>query len=90
MYGRWLGLTKPLYAIICSVLPVNEPGMPKTSPLQFVQQVRNEVSKIIWTGRRDLLVTTAWVFLMATLASIFFFLIDQVIRLGLAGLLGLF
>ena len=64
--------------------------MPKTSPFQFVQQVRTEVSKIVWTGRRDLLVTTGLVFLMATLASIFFFLVDQVIRLGLVGLLGLF
>ncbi|MCY4541485.1 MAG: preprotein translocase subunit SecE [Rhodobacteraceae bacterium] len=64
--------------------------MPKTSPLQFVQEVRTEVSKIVWTKRRDLLVTTGLVFLMATLASIFFFLVDQVIRLGLVGLLGLF
>ncbi|MCY4445693.1 MAG: preprotein translocase subunit SecE [Rhodobacteraceae bacterium] len=56
----------------------------------FAQQVRSEVSKIVWTTRRDLLVTTLLVFLMATIASIFFFLIDQIIRLGLTSLLGLF
>ncbi len=60
------------------------------SVLLFAQQVRSEVSKIVWTTRRDLLVTTLLVFLMATVASVFFFLIDQVIRLGLTGLLGLF
>ncbi len=58
--------------------------------LLFAQQVRTEVSKIVWTSRRDLLVTTGMVFLMATVASLFFFLVDQVIRLGLTGLLGLF
>ncbi len=60
------------------------------SIFMFAQQVRSEVSKIVWTTRRDLLVTTLLVFLMATIASIFFFLIDQIIRLGLTSLLGLF
>lgn len=64
--------------------------MARVNPLQFAQQVRQEVSKIVWTTRRDLLVTTAMVFLMATLTAIFFFLIDQLIRLGLTGILGMF
>ena len=55
-----------------------------------MQQVRTEVSKVVWPTRRELLVTTAMVFLMAALASLFFFLVDQVIRFGLAGILGLF
>lgn len=61
--------------------------MARTSPLQFMQQVRAEVSKIVWPGRRELLVTTAMVLLMATLASIFFFLVDKVIQFGLTNLL---
>ena len=63
--------------------------MARTSPLQFMQQVRAEVSKIVWPGRRELLVTTAMVLLMATLASIFFFLVDKVIQFGLTNLLDL-
>ncbi|MCE2522684.1 MAG: preprotein translocase subunit SecE [Rhodobacteraceae bacterium] len=61
--------------------------MARTSPFQFMQQVRSEVSKIIWPTRRELLVTTAMVFLMATLASVFFFLVDKVIQFGLTSLL---
>lgn len=59
-------------------------------PLRFMQEVRSEVSKVVWPTRRELLVTTGMVFAMATLAAIFFFLVDQVIRLGLSGILGLF
>ena len=64
--------------------------MAKIAPLQFIQQVRSEVSKVIWPTRRELLVTTAMVFVMAAIASVFFFLVDQVIAFGLTSLLGLF
>lgn len=64
--------------------------MAKVSPFKFMQEVRGEVSKVVWPGRRELLVTTAMVFLMSAIASLFFFLVDQVIRLGLTGILGLF
>ena len=52
-----------------------------------MQQVRSEVSKVVWPTRRELLVTTAMVFAMATVASIFFFFIDQIIQFGLTTLL---
>lgn len=64
--------------------------MAKISPFKFMQEVRSEVSKVVWPGRRELLVTTAMVFLMSAVASLFFFLVDQVIRLGLTGILDLF
>ena len=54
----------------------------RTNPLQFIQQVRAEVSKIVWPNRREVLLTTAMVFVMATLTAIFFFL-DLIIRSGL-------
>lgn len=64
--------------------------MAKTNPLQFVQQVRAEVSKVVWPTRRETTVTTIMVFIMATIAALFFFLIDQIIKLGLTSALGLF
>ena len=64
--------------------------MATTNPLQFIQQVRSEVSKITWPSRREVLVTSAMVFVMAILTAIFFFFVDWVIRLGLQGLLGMF
>jgi len=64
--------------------------MAMTNPLQFIQQVRSEVSKVVWPTRREVLVTTGMVFALAALASIFFFLVDLIIRSGLQGVLGLF
>ena len=61
-----------------------------TNPLRFIQQVRAEVAKVIWPTRREVLLTTVMVFIMATLTAIFFFLVDMAIRTGLQGLLGLF
>jgi preprotein translocase subunit SecE len=49
------------------------------NPLKYVQQVRSEVSKIIWPTKRETVTTTVMVFIMATLVAIFFFLIDTII-----------
>ncbi len=64
--------------------------MARTNPLQFIQQVRAEAAKIVWPTRRETLITTAMVFALATLTAIFFALVDQIIRLGLTTILGLF
>ncbi len=64
--------------------------MAKTNPLQFMQQVRAEVSKVVWPTRRETLLTTVMVFIMATLTAIFFFFVDWIIRTGLVGVLGIF
>ena len=64
--------------------------MATTNPLQFIQQVRAEVSKIVWPTRREVLMTTVMVFIMAALTAVFFALVDLLIRSGLQGLLNLF
>ena len=64
--------------------------MARTNPLQFIQQTRAEVSKVVWPTRREVLLTTGMVFVMSTLTAIFFFLVDLVIRTGLEGILGMF
>ncbi|MCL4189870.1 MAG: preprotein translocase subunit SecE [Rhodobacteraceae bacterium] len=64
--------------------------MAKANPLQFLQQVRAEVSKVVWPTRREVFLTTVMVFVMATLTGLFFFLVDWMIRTGLSLLLGLF
>jgi preprotein translocase subunit SecE len=61
-----------------------------TNPMQFVQQVRAEVAKVVWPTRREVLLTTLMVFLLAVFAAIFFALVDLAIRMGLTGVLGLF
>lgn len=57
------------------------------NPFQFLQQVRSEVSKVVWPNRRETMLTTAMVFVMVTIVSIFFFLVDLTIRTGLDGIL---
>ena len=64
--------------------------MARTNPLTFIQQVRSEVSKVIWPTRREVLLTTVMVFIMATLTAIFFALVDLGIRGGLTTVLGMF
>jgi preprotein translocase subunit SecE len=61
-----------------------------TNPVQFVNQVRSEVSKITWPGRREVLLTSAMVFALAMLTAAFFFLVDLLIRTGLTAVLEAF
>ena len=62
----------------------------RTNPLQFVQQVRAEVAKVVWPTRRETALTTVMVFIMATLTAIFFFFVDFLIRNGLEQILTIF
>ena len=64
--------------------------MAKTNPLQFIQQVRAEVAKVVWPSRREVVLTTIMVFIMAALTATFFSLVDLTIRTGLAAVLGVF
>lgn len=64
--------------------------MARTNPLQFVQQVRSEVGKVSWPTRREVMLTTVMVFIMASLTAVFFALVDMAIRGGLHGVLSLF
>lgn len=64
--------------------------MAMTNPLQFIQQVRSEVAKVVWPTRREVLLTTVMVFIMAALTALFFALVDLGIRGGLQLILGAF
>lgn len=83
---------RPLnFAVRWRICPVNDEKddstMATTNPLQFIQQVRSEVSKVIWPTRREVLLTTVMVFIMAALAAVIFALVDLAIRGGLQALL---
>lgn len=54
-----------------------------TNPLQFVQQVRAEVAKVVWPTRREVVLTSVMVFFLAILTATFFWLVDRVIFTGL-------
>lgn len=61
--------------------------MARTNPVQFIQQVRSEVSKVVWPTRREVLLTTLMVLVMATVLAIFFSLVDLGIRTALEAVL---
>ena len=53
--------------------------MAKSSPAQFVRQVRQEINRISWASSRETGTATITVFVMATIAAIFFLLVDLVL-----------
>ena len=64
--------------------------MARTSPVEFVEEVRQEVSRVTWPTRKETIVTTtAMVFVMVFIAAGFFFLVDQVCSAGVRLIFGL-
>ncbi|WP_299883229.1 preprotein translocase subunit SecE [uncultured Sulfitobacter sp.] len=64
--------------------------MATVNPLQFIQQVRAEVAKVVWPTRREVMLTTVMVFILAALTAVFFAIVDILIRGGLNSILGMF
>lgn len=60
----------------------------KTNPFTFLQQVRAEVSKVVWPTRRETGVTTVMTLVLVFVFAIFFFLVDQVLSYGTGFLFG--
>ena len=63
--------------------------MARFNPFEYLQEVRAEAARVTWPTRRETLITTGLVFVMAIVASIFFLMVDQVLQRGVALLLGL-
>lgn len=64
--------------------------MATVNPIQFIQQVRSEIGKVVWPSRREVMLTTIMVFVMAALTATFFSLVDLTIRQGLTLVLNAF
>lgn len=64
--------------------------MATANPFQFLQQVRAEVAKVVWPTRREVMLTTVMVFILAALTAVFFAVVDILIRGGLQGILNIF
>ncbi len=61
----------------------------KTSPAEFIQQVRQEASKVTWPTRKETGISTGMVFVFVILAAIFFLIIDQILQFGVKLIFGL-
>ena len=62
--------------------------MVKISPFKFLQEVRAEAQKVTWPSRRETAITTAMVFVMVAIASVFFLVADQIMRMFVTLILG--
>ena len=62
--------------------------MPKFNLFKFMQEVRAEASKVTWPSRRETAITTAMVFVMVAVASVFFLVADMVMRILVSLVLG--
>ena len=60
------------------------------NPLQFIQQVRSEVAKVVWPTRREVVLTSVMVFFLAIVTAAFFWGVDRVIFFGLETVLTFF
>jgi preprotein translocase subunit SecE len=62
--------------------------MASKNPLEFFRQVRTEVAKVTWPTRKETTLTTAMVFVMVVLASIFFLAVDATLSTLITWILG--
>ena len=61
----------------------------RAKPIEFLRQVRQEVSKVTWPSRKETTISTIMVLIMVVIMAIFFFLVDQVLSVGVKAILGL-
>lgn len=54
-------------------------NMARFNPVEFIGEVRQEVSKVTWPKPREVWITTVLVGIMVALASIFFMIADFII-----------
>tara|TARA_Y100000590_G_scaffold280988_1_gene315687 strand:- start:175 stop:366 length:192 start_codon:yes stop_codon:yes gene_type:complete len=50
------------------------------NPLKFIQSVKQEAFKVTWPTGKDVMLGTLMVFFLATVAAIFFLLLDQIYK----------
>ena len=50
------------------------------NPLKFIQSVKQEAFKVTWPTKKDVLVGSLMVFVLATIAAVFFLLLDQIYK----------
>jgi preprotein translocase subunit SecE len=63
-------------------------AMARMNLFKFMQEVRSETQKVTWPSRRETAITTAMVFVMVALASVFFLVSDQINRVAVTYVLG--
>jgi preprotein translocase subunit SecE len=61
----------------------------KTSPGDFINQVKSETSKVVWPTREETIRTAIFVFIMMLILSLFFLGVDSLFGAAVRWLLSL-
>ncbi len=62
--------------------------MAKTNVVQFLREVRQEAAKVTWPSRKETMISTGMVVAMVVVSALFFFVVDELMALGVRFLLG--
>lgn len=63
--------------------------MIKFRPIQYVQEIKNEVKKVVWPTKRETTVTSIMVLIFVFVAAIFFLIADQILSWVVGLILGI-
>ncbi len=63
--------------------------MAKISPIQFLRQVKQEVKKVTWPTKKEVMQTSVMVIIIVAVAAAFFFLVDQILGWAVKLIFGL-
>ncbi len=59
------------------------------NPAKFIREVRSEVSKVTWPTRKETIVSTVMVLILAFVAALFFLAVDGIFAVAIQWVLGL-
>lgn len=63
--------------------------MSKTTPNEYIRQTKSEMKKVTWPSRKEVTVSTIFVFIMVIMAALFLFMSDQLIAFVIKTILGI-
>jgi preprotein translocase subunit SecE len=65
--------------VVRAVAGLQDRELMAKNPFQFIEEVRQETSKVTWPTWKEVWITTTMVLIMVALTSVFFLLTDMVI-----------
>ena len=63
--------------------------MSKVNLLEFARETRREIAKVTWPTRKETVVTTVMIIVMALASGIFFFAVDSGLGFAIRKILGM-
>ncbi len=62
---------------------------PGFNPVEFARETQREIIKVTWPTRKETLVTTVMIVVMALVVGLFFLAVDSALGFGISRILGM-